>query len=100
MTKKLIEVDAQAFDDLMYWLDRCAEKGHLENCYDLVDPWTIFDSKGWRVVEDTQPADGEPVATVLSSRAGNDTSTIDKALPDGTKLFLAPSAAAHRDEKS
>lgn len=46
---------------------------------------------------DAPVAAGEPVATVLSSRAGNDTSTIDKALPDGTKLFLAPPAAAHGD---
>ncbi|RSB62780.1 hypothetical protein EGT71_09060 [Atlantibacter subterranea] len=34
---------------------------------------------------------GEPVAKVLSSRAGNDTSTIDKALPAGTALYtLSP----------
>ena len=32
----------------------------------------------------------EPVAIVLSSRKGNDTSTIDKALPDGTKLYTQP----------
>lgn len=30
---------------------------------------------------------GEPVAEVLSSRPGNDTSTIDRALPVGTKLY-------------
>ena len=34
---------------------------------------------------------GEPVAKILSSRAGNDTSTIDKALPAGTALYtLSP----------
>ncbi|WP_283440056.1 hypothetical protein [Serratia sp. CC22-02] len=32
------------------------------------------------------------MAEVLSSRAGNDTSTIDKALPDGTKLYTTPPA--------
>lgn len=32
----------------------------------------------------------EPVAVVLSSRAGNDTSTIDKALPEGQKLYAVP----------
>lgn len=32
----------------------------------------------------------EPVTVVLSSRAGNDTSTIDKALPEGQKLYAAP----------
>lgn len=34
--------------------------------------------------------DQVPVAEVLSQRIGNDTSTIDKALPTGTKLFTAP----------
>lgn len=38
--------------------------------------------------------EAQPVAEVLSSRAGNDTSTIDKALPDGTKLYTAPPAPA------
>ncbi|HHW3872200.1 DUF551 domain-containing protein [Enterobacter hormaechei] len=36
--------------------------------------------------------EAEPVAQVLSSRAGNDTSTIDKALPEGTVLYTAPPA--------
>ncbi len=31
--------------------------------------------------------DSEPVAEVLSNRPGNDTSTIDRALPVGTKLY-------------
>ena len=35
------------------------------------------------------PAGMEPVAEVLSSRAGNDTSTIDKAFPAGTRLYTA-----------
>ncbi|WP_407330144.1 hypothetical protein [Klebsiella pneumoniae] len=32
--------------------------------------------------------DSEPVAEVLSNRPGNDTSTIDRALPVGTQLYL------------
>ncbi|HBW4022504.1 TPA: hypothetical protein ME525_000098 [Klebsiella pneumoniae] len=32
--------------------------------------------------------DGEQVAEVLSNRPGNDTSTIDRALPVGTQLYL------------
>ncbi|HDV8251373.1 TPA: hypothetical protein RJ957_000545 [Enterobacter hormaechei] len=36
--------------------------------------------------------EAEAVAQVLSSRAGNDTSTIDKALPEGTMLYTAPPA--------
>lgn len=39
---KLIRVNG-AFFDLMYWLERCEKKGHLENCYDLVEPWEKFD---------------------------------------------------------
>ena len=31
--------------------------------------------------------DSEPVAEVLSNRPGNDTSTIDRALPIGTQLY-------------
>lgn len=31
--------------------------------------------------------DGEPEAEVLSNRPGNDTSTIDRALPIGTQLY-------------
>ena len=34
----------------------------------------------------------EAMTQVLSSRAGNDTSTIDKALPEGTVLYTAPPA--------
>jgi hypothetical protein len=40
--KRLILVDG-TFDDLMFWLDRCEGKGHLERCYDLVEPWANFD---------------------------------------------------------
>lgn len=32
-----------AFFDLMFWLDRCADRGHLENCYDLIEPYGRFD---------------------------------------------------------
>ena len=36
-------VAVKGFDDLMYWLDRCESKGHLENCSDLIEPWANFD---------------------------------------------------------
>jgi hypothetical protein len=39
------------------------------------------------------PVAQEPAAEVLSNRKGNDTSTIDKALPAGTKLYVGPIAA-------
>jgi hypothetical protein len=38
---RLIMVD-ETFDELMYWLERCDEKGHLENCSDLIGPWSNF----------------------------------------------------------
>ena len=40
---KLIAVNAEAFSELMYWLDRCESKGHLLNCSDLIEPWKAFD---------------------------------------------------------
>ena len=46
--------------------------------------------------------DGEPVAEVLSNRPGNDTSTIDRALPVGTQLYrhaqqpVVPDEIKHR----
>jgi hypothetical protein len=39
---KLVAVNA-GFDDLMFWLNRCHSKGHLDNCFDLVEPWERFD---------------------------------------------------------
>lgn len=41
--------------------------------------------------------DGEPVAEVLSNRPGNDTSTIDRALPVGTQLYLHAQPAVDSD---
>ena len=42
--------------------------------------------------------DSEPVAEVLSSRPGNDTSTIDRALPVGTQLYRHAQPAPERDQ--
>ena len=36
-------VAVKGFDDLTYWLDRCEEKGHLENCPDLIEPYQAFE---------------------------------------------------------
>mgnify|MGYP003565533289 CR=1 FL=1 len=36
-------VAVKGFDDLMYWLDRCDRKRHLENCPDLIEPYEAFD---------------------------------------------------------
>lgn len=42
--------------------------------------------------------DGEPVAEVLSNRPGNDTSTIDMALPVGTQLYRHAQPASEREQ--
>lgn len=55
---------------------------------------TAFESAREEILADLQLAelalaamDGEPVADVLSNRPGNDTATIDRALPVGTQLY-------------
>ncbi len=42
--------------------------------------------------------DSEPVAEVLSNRPGNDTSTIDRALPVGTQLYRHAQPAKDREQ--
>lgn len=42
--------------------------------------------------------DSEPVAEILSSRPGNDTSTIDRALPVGTQLYRHAQPAPEREK--
>jgi hypothetical protein len=36
-------VAVKGFDELMYWLERCEHKGHLENCPDLIEPYEAFE---------------------------------------------------------
>jgi hypothetical protein len=36
-------IAVKGFDELMYWLDRCEHKGHLENCPDLIEPYEAFE---------------------------------------------------------
>lgn len=59
---------------------------HIQRGYGLPDDICVL-SYAAPVVESQ-----EPVAEVLSSRVGNDTSTIDKALQAGTKLYTSPTA--------
>ncbi|WP_407575668.1 DUF550 domain-containing protein [Raoultella terrigena] len=42
--------------------------------------------------------DSDPVAEVLSNRPGNDTSTIDRALPVGTQLYRHAQPASEREQ--
>jgi hypothetical protein len=67
------------------------------------DPWLGLDEDDSNNLEALRIAlaslEAEAVAQVLSSRAGNDTSTIDKALPEGTSLFTSqPAPVAAPDE--
>ena len=52
--KRLILVDG-TFDELMYWLDRCDSKGHLERCGDLEEPWANFKYEDYALPPQRQP---------------------------------------------
>ncbi len=80
----------QGHKDGLEWAAQLAEANHPETgdwLYD--DPIDL--AKAIRKGPDIPPvqpvADSEPVAEVLSNRPGNDTSTIDRALPVGTQLY-------------
>lgn len=51
-----------------------------------------------RELQERRKADSEPVAEVLSNRPGNDTSTIDRALPVGTQLYRHAQPAKDREQ--
>lgn len=68
---KLILVN-KGFDDLMYWLGRCEDKGHLDNCADLIEPWSAFEYR-----DATQPPQAERVRmTTEQIQAGHDAADI------------------------
>ena len=90
---RLVAVN-QTFDDLLFWLDRCEYKGHLDNCFDLVKPWEAFE---YREVGAPQPT--EPVAWYTDDHLTDKSATTwdrtvaarwrDKGWPVG-ELFAAP----------
>lgn len=48
MTEKIIPdgyklAAVKGLDELVYWLDRCKYKRHLENCADLIEPFEAFE---------------------------------------------------------
>ena len=48
MTEKIIPdgyklVAVKGLDELVYWLERCKDKGHIENCADLIEPFEAFE---------------------------------------------------------
>ena len=68
--------------------------------YDPQDDKDQFDmlaTAEWAVIELLANREALPVATVLFSPHGVNVSTIDVALPDGTKLYTAPPAPAVPD---
>ena len=80
----------QGHKDGLEWAAQLAEANHPETGDWLYDD-TIELAKAIRKGPDMPPvqpvADSDPVAEVLSNRPGNDTSTIDRALPVGTQLY-------------
>lgn len=58
---RLIAVN-ETFDSLTFWLDRCEQKGHLENCADLVEPWEAFEYREVEAPQPAEPSGGESVA--------------------------------------
>ncbi|EPK2862105.1 TPA: hypothetical protein ACK1ZP_002256 [Klebsiella pneumoniae] len=80
----------QGHKDGLEWAAQLAEANHPETGDWLHDD-PIELAKAIRKGPDMPPvqpvADSEPVAEVLSNRPGNDTSTIDRALPVGTQLY-------------
>ena len=58
-------VAVKGFDDLMYWLDRCERKGHLENCPDLVEPYEAFE---YRIIDANPPPQREWVGLTDEER--------------------------------
>lgn len=81
----------QGNKDGLEWAAQLAEANHPETgdwLYD--DPIDLAKAirKGPDMPPVQQVAGSEPVAEVLSNRQGNDTSTIDRALPVGTQLYL------------
>nr|WP_197677824.1 dATP/dGTP pyrophosphohydrolase domain-containing protein [Klebsiella quasipneumoniae] len=91
----------QGHKDGLEWAAQLAEANHPETgdwLYD--DPIEL--AKAIRKGPDMPPvqpvADSEPVAEVLSNRPGNDTSTIDRALPVGTQLYRHAQPASEREQ--
>ena len=38
----MVLVPSKEFNELIHWLDRCDDKGHLDNCPDLIEPLADF----------------------------------------------------------
>lgn len=39
MPEGIVELPAKEWNAMAFWLGRCEDKGHLERCSDLVEPW-------------------------------------------------------------
>jgi hypothetical protein len=84
---KLVRVN-EAFSDLMFWLERCSERGRLDNCYDLVAPWEAFKY---------EYADDDPIDTAPDApKAATYTVTVDPD-PRGVSVgvYLGSSCVYH-----
>jgi hypothetical protein len=64
-------IAVKGFDELMCWLDRCEDKGHLENCPDLIEPYKAFD---YRTIDTTpqQPKQERCESLLVQNEATTD----------------------------
>lgn len=63
-------VAVKGLSELMYWLDRCSDKGHLENCADLIEPYEAFE---WRKIDASAPSTADLVAHETPNASDNGT---------------------------
>lgn len=91
----IVAVNA-AFADLMYWLERCDNKGHLENCSDLIEPWAAFQWQAAATPTPAPAAQSEAVGTCEGYADGRPLVRWHGPLRTGTKLYTR--AAPERAE--
>jgi hypothetical protein len=87
--KRLIVVD-QSFDELMYWLGRCEDKGHLENCPDLLEPWRSFQYDNY-----TPAAQPAPVPLTYEQITAISKQVAESGPEDSIDRFARAIEAAH-----
>ena len=88
--KRLILVDG-TFDDLVYWLNRCDSKGHLERCGDLEEPWANFKYEDYTSPPERQPLTGDHPLTVFAKECAIGAYR-EQEIPDAARRALKASA--------
>lgn len=60
----LVCVNGEDFSNLMFWLERCSDRGHLDQCFDLVEPTETFFKLGFVFIDDPVEKGGRSVNPV------------------------------------